>query len=139
MNGNRSSVSLFLGDLIIPSNRVDRIANHNSMVTKFAAAMSKLAVIGHNPRDLVDCSEVIPIPSKAKIQNAKLPAGKTLRDIEAAVRLLSNNELGSMVFLLLKLLLHSAAPHHSPSSLLTPALPQLSRLCKLPTPSLGHL
>ncbi|KAK7688317.1 Manganese peroxidase 3 [Cerrena zonata] len=62
------------------------ITNHNSMVTKFEAVMSKLAVLGHNPRTLVDCSEVIPVPSKAKTQVAKLPAGKTLRDIEAACR-----------------------------------------------------
>lgn len=30
------------------------------MVAKFEAAMAKMAILGHNARDLVDCSEVIP-------------------------------------------------------------------------------
>ncbi|KAI0069868.1 manganese peroxidase 1 [Panus rudis PR-1116 ss-1] len=62
------------------------ITDHNAMVTKFEKAMAKLAVLGHNPRDLVDCSEVIPKPAAAKSKVARLPAGKTLRDIEAACR-----------------------------------------------------
>ena len=57
-----------------------------SMVTKFEQAMMKLAVVGHNPNTLIDCSEVIPVPSAAKAQVARLPAGKTLRDIEHSVR-----------------------------------------------------
>ena len=32
------------------------------MMANFQRAMAKLATIGHNPRDLVDCSEVIPQP-----------------------------------------------------------------------------
>lgn len=36
------------------------ITNHNAMVAKFEAAMAKMAILGHNARDLVDCSEVIP-------------------------------------------------------------------------------
>ena len=56
------------------------------MVRKFEAAMAKLAVIGHNPRTLVDCSEVIPVPAIAKAQTAILPAGKTRADVQAAVR-----------------------------------------------------
>ncbi|KAI0743820.1 heme peroxidase [Daedaleopsis nitida] len=55
-----------------------------SMVAKFAAAMAKMAVLGQNPKQLVDCSEVIPVPSKAASQVAHLPAGKTLDDIEGS-------------------------------------------------------
>ena len=62
------------------------IDNHSLMVAKFESVMAKLAVLGQNPRDLVDCSEVIPVPSAAKAQVARLPAGKTLRDIEHSVR-----------------------------------------------------
>ena len=55
------------------------------MVKKFEAVMSKLAVLGHDTRSLIDCSEVIPVPSTAKAQSAFLPAGKTLADIQGAV------------------------------------------------------
>ncbi|KAL5523392.1 GP1_2 [Sanghuangporus sanghuang] len=36
------------------------IDNQDKMVVKFKAAVSKLAVIGHNPNNLVDCSDVVP-------------------------------------------------------------------------------
>ncbi|KAL4245328.1 Peroxidase [Abortiporus biennis] len=62
------------------------ITNHNLMVSKFEAVMAKLAVLGQNPRKLVDCSEVIPVPSVAKSKSAVLPAGKTLKDIEHSCR-----------------------------------------------------
>nr|AQT03612.1 manganese peroxidase 1 [Irpex lacteus] len=60
------------------------VNNQRLMVTKFEAVMSKLAVLGHNPRDLVDCSEVIPVPPRAKTNVAVLPAGKTRADVQAA-------------------------------------------------------
>ena len=56
------------------------------MVAKFEKAMAKLAVLGHNPLSLVDCSEVIPIPSTAKSQVAVFPAGKSNKDVAGAVR-----------------------------------------------------
>lgn len=59
------------------------------MVSKFEAVMSKLAALGHNPRDLVDCSEVIPVPPAAKAQIANLPAGKSMGDIQPAVSIFS--------------------------------------------------
>ena len=58
------------------------------MVTKFERVMAKLATLGQNPRQLVDCSEVIPVPAVSRLPPATLPAGKTLRDIEAAVSVL---------------------------------------------------
>jgi hypothetical protein len=45
-----------------------------------------MAIIGHNPANLIDCSDVIPaappLPSGA---GPHLPAGKTQKDIEQAV------------------------------------------------------
>ena len=36
------------------------VDNQQLMMSNFAAAMSKLAILGHNREDLVDCSEVVP-------------------------------------------------------------------------------
>ena len=47
------------------------INNQALVQTKFKAVMSKLAVIGHNPKDLVDCSEVIPAASTVKFEAAQ--------------------------------------------------------------------
>jgi manganese peroxidase len=55
------------------------------MVTKFENVMKRLATTGHNPKDLIDCSEVIPEPKAALTQVATLPPGKTLKDIQASV------------------------------------------------------
>ncbi len=48
--------------------------------------MSKLAVLGQNPRNLVDCSDIIPVPANTKLPPPTIPAGKSLADIEVAVR-----------------------------------------------------
>lgn len=58
------------------------------MVKKFEKAMSKLAVLGHVPALLTDCSEVIPQPKAAASNVGVIPAGKTLKDIEASVCIL---------------------------------------------------
>ncbi|KAI0705026.1 manganese peroxidase 1 [Cerioporus squamosus] len=60
------------------------ITDHGSMVAKFEAVMSKLAVLGQNPAHLVDCSDVIPVPANTKLPPPTLPAGKSLADVEAA-------------------------------------------------------
>jgi len=60
------------------------ITNHDSMVSKFEAAMSRLSVLGHDPRTLVDCSEVIPVPKAAKVNAASFPAGKSRADVQVA-------------------------------------------------------
>ncbi|KAK7037309.1 hypothetical protein VNI00_011300 [Paramarasmius palmivorus] len=59
------------------------INNQQVMQTRFRNVMAKLAVTGHNRDDLVDCSEIIPVP-KSLSKKAFLPAGKSLNDIEAA-------------------------------------------------------
>ena len=61
-------------------------ANQDLMVRKFTKVMAKMAVLGQDPRRLTDCSEVIPVPKPAKSQVAHLPAGKTLKDIEASCK-----------------------------------------------------
>ena len=57
------------------------------MVTKFETVMRKLATLGHNPALLTDCSEVIPVPKAVKLPAPTLPAGKSLADIQASVRI----------------------------------------------------
>ncbi|KAF7369242.1 Peroxidase [Mycena venus] len=54
-----------------------------NLQAKFRAAMSKMAIIGHNRANMVDCSDVIPVP-KPVVGTPHLPAGKTMNDIEQA-------------------------------------------------------
>ena len=54
------------------------------MAAAFRAAMSKLAIIGHDRSQLIDCSEVIPVP-KPFTGQAMFPAGLSNADIEQAV------------------------------------------------------
>ncbi|KAF7440310.1 Versatile peroxidase vpl2 [Pleurotus ostreatus] len=61
------------------------ISNPNSMVPKFERAMAKMATLGQNPKKLIDCSEVIPVP-RGRVKQPTLPAGKTIKDIEASCR-----------------------------------------------------
>ena len=59
------------------------------MVSKFTAAMAKLAVLGQDVNSLVDCSEVIPAaPPLPANSRPHFPAGKTHADIEQAVSVL---------------------------------------------------
>ena len=64
------------------------------MHTAFAQAFNKLSIIGHNPVNLIDCSDVIPgsppLPADA---GPHLPAGQTHNDIEQAVSLLGHHRL----------------------------------------------
>ncbi|KAJ7089562.1 manganese-dependent peroxidase [Mycena epipterygia] len=51
----------------------------------FASALHKLSIIGHNPADLIDCSDVIPgAPPLPADAGPHLPAGQTQNDIEQA-------------------------------------------------------
>lgn len=63
------------------------LADHSSMVSKFETVMAKLAVVGQNPNALLDCSDVIPVPSAAKVQTGSFPPGKSKTDVQSAVRL----------------------------------------------------
>ncbi|KAJ7175027.1 putative versatile peroxidase [Mycena crocata] len=57
--------------------------NQAKMQREFAAAMAKMALIGHSASKMVDCSDVIPVP-KPLVGKPHLPAGKTMKDIEQA-------------------------------------------------------
>lgn len=57
------------------------IADHQAMVNNFQAAMSKLSTLGQTGNNLIDCSDVIPVPIAAKF-TATLPPGKTMADID---------------------------------------------------------
>lgn len=56
------------------------------MRSTFAAAFQKMVVLGSDPTQLVDCSDVIPVPPPFTGQ-ATLPAGLNHNDIEQAVRI----------------------------------------------------
>ena len=45
-------------------------------------------MVGQDPTNMIDCSEVIPIPKDLTPEQLapKLPAGKTMNDVEQAVR-----------------------------------------------------
>lgn len=38
------------------------VNNQQLMMANFKSAMAKLAVVGHNPEELIDCSDVLPEP-----------------------------------------------------------------------------
>ncbi|KAG6886285.1 hypothetical protein C0993_006695 [Termitomyces sp. T159_Od127] len=53
------------------------------MQTEFADAMLKMSLLGQNKENMVDCSEVLPVPPKLKA-DPHLPAGEDMNDIEQA-------------------------------------------------------
>lgn len=56
------------------------------MANSFKAAMSKLAVLGHNRSNLIDCSEVVPVPKPAVKKPASFPATTGPKDLELTCR-----------------------------------------------------
>ncbi|KIJ42461.1 class II peroxidase [Sphaerobolus stellatus SS14] len=60
------------------------INEQEKMSAAFRAAMAKLAVVGQDSRNFIDCSEVVPIPKPAVKKPATFPATKTRRDIQQA-------------------------------------------------------
>ncbi|KAF8513069.1 manganese peroxidase [Gautieria morchelliformis] len=60
------------------------INEQDKMTSAFQTAMAKLAVIGQDPSQLIDCSEVILAPAPASGQPATFPATKTQSDVEVA-------------------------------------------------------
>ncbi|KAI0350840.1 manganese peroxidase [Trametes cingulata] len=61
------------------------VNNQAKLQSAFKAAFRKMTVLGHNERDLIDCSEVVPIPPPPA-SKAHFPAGLTRRDVEQACR-----------------------------------------------------
>ncbi|KAI0092974.1 melanin-decolorizing enzyme [Irpex rosettiformis] len=62
------------------------VNNQAKLQSAFKAAFKKLSILGHNQRNLIDCSEVIPVPPNVKVKPATFPAGLTNRDVEQACR-----------------------------------------------------
>jgi len=81
------------------------------MAEDFRKAMAKLAVLGQNTSQLVDCSEVIPDPIPLPEENSQsvFPAGFSNADVEQAVRYI----LLSVVILLLSTSFVSVPVHPS--------------------------
>ncbi|KAL5512232.1 hypothetical protein ACEPAG_3517 [Sanghuangporus baumii] len=58
------------------------IADQQLMMSNFQSAMAKLAVVGHDPDSLIDCSELIPTPIAPVSSAATFPAGTSPDDVE---------------------------------------------------------
>lgn len=62
--------------------------DHDKLTNRFQFVVETLAMVGQDPTNMIDCSEVIPIPKDLTPEQLapKLPAGKTMNDVEQAVR-----------------------------------------------------
>ena len=58
------------------------------MAASFKAAMAKLAILGHNANDLIDCSEVVPKPKPAVGTPASFPATTSAKDLQLTCNIL---------------------------------------------------
>ncbi|THH05588.1 hypothetical protein EW145_g4686 [Phellinidium pouzarii] len=58
------------------------VDNQQLMMSNFKSAMAKLAVVGHNPDDLIDCSDVIPAATPPVAKPATFPAGTSPSDLQ---------------------------------------------------------
>lgn len=62
--------------------------DHDKLTNRFQFVIETLAMVGQDPTNMIDCSEVIPIPKDltAAQLTPMFPAGKTNADVEQAVR-----------------------------------------------------
>ncbi|KAL5523458.1 hypothetical protein ACEPAG_7631 [Sanghuangporus baumii] len=61
-----------------------QINNQQLMMNNFKRAMQKMAIIGHNADDLVDCTEVLPQPVPPVRKPATFPAGTNRQEVQQA-------------------------------------------------------
>lgn len=61
-----------------------RYVDQDSMRSAFQAAMRKLSLLGQDTKNLIDCTEVIPVP-KPLHTTAHFPAGSSYEDIQRSV------------------------------------------------------
>lgn len=59
--------------------------DHDKLTNRFQFVLETLAMLGQDPTHMIDCSEVIPVPAPLRTK-PHFPAGKTIRDVERAVR-----------------------------------------------------
>lgn len=60
--------------------------NQQQLQDNFQFIFTELSILGQSNTDMIDCSDVIPASEPADFGPAVLPAGKTMDDIEQAVR-----------------------------------------------------
>ncbi|KAI5118920.1 hypothetical protein M0805_003744 [Coniferiporia weirii] len=58
------------------------INDQDLMMTGFKNAMAKMAVLGHDPKDLIDCTEAVPTPRPPVGKQATYPATKSVKDVK---------------------------------------------------------
>ncbi|KAJ7493062.1 versatile peroxidase VPS1 [Mycena galericulata] len=75
------------------------VSGQSLMSQRFGTAMAKMALLGQNAQSLQDCSEVIPAPTLPVPPAAKLPAGKTLRDLELTCKASFLSEISTFLHL----------------------------------------
>jgi hypothetical protein len=61
------------------------MVDHGAMMSAFRDAMAKLAVLGQDTSNMIDCSDVIPTPQTLS-GAAHYPAGSSYANIEHSVR-----------------------------------------------------
>ncbi|KAL4244534.1 Manganese peroxidase 3 [Abortiporus biennis] len=59
------------------------VNNQAKIQSAFKAAFAKMTILGHQASDLIDCSDVVPVP-KANTKAATFPAGLSNADVEQA-------------------------------------------------------
>ena len=52
------------------------------MMSSFKAAMAKMTILGHNRNDLIDCSDVVPVPKPPVNKPATFPATTSAKDLQ---------------------------------------------------------
>ncbi|KAJ3497723.1 hypothetical protein NLJ89_g10309 [Agrocybe chaxingu] len=72
----------------------EMVNNQHHMQTQFKAAMAKLQVLGQ-PSNLIDCSDVIPVPAPLKAA-IKYPASFSKKDVQIACDLLSFPDIATV-------------------------------------------
>ena len=58
------------------------------MAASFKAAFAKLAILGSKREDLIDCSDVVPVPKPAVKKPASFPATTSPKDLELTCKVL---------------------------------------------------
>ena len=96
--------------------------------------MKKMAVLGHNPADLIDCSEAVPQPVPPVDKPTTYPAQKSFADIEQAcpspfpslstdrmsISVFSHSSCSLIIPQLANRLLFQSASTATPTSLIAP-------------------
>ena len=59
--------------------------DHDAAMQAFRDAMAKLAVLGQDIDNMVDCSDLIPVPKPLQNAVAHFPAGFSKEDIDSTV------------------------------------------------------